>query len=124
MPDASRGIFARQGKGSHIRHDQRIHTDVVQKLQMGRQPGDLVIAGHSVDGTVHLHTPLMGIGHRLAKFILVKVSGKSPHAEAGPCQIHGISTVGHRHLQPLHIPGRSKQLRPFSYLSFLHSHCS
>ena len=115
-------IAPRQGKGSQICHDHRIHARIVQQLQMLRQAGHLVVAGHGIDGAMDPDAPLMGKGHRLPQLLRGEVSGKGPHPEGGAGQIHRIGTVEHRHPQPLHIPRRSQQLRLFPFIQHSH-HC-
>ena len=70
---------------------------------MGGQVGDLVVPGHGVDGGVDFHAMRMGELHRPGQLLVVKIARKGAHAEAGACQIHGIGTVTHRHVEPLHV---------------------
>ena len=55
----------------------------------------------------------MGKSHRLRELLLPEAGGGSPHPELGGAQIDCVGTVAHRSLQPLQIPGGSKDLRPF-----------
>ena len=111
VPLAPGGVLPRQGKGPQVRHDQGVHPGVVQPLQMLRQAGHLVVPGHGVDGAVDPDAVVVGEGHRLGQLLRGEVAGKGPHAEAGARQIYRVRTVEHGHLQPLHVPRRSQQLR-------------
>ena len=99
------GIFARQGKGTQIGHNQCIHTGVIQLLQIFRQVDDFVISRHGVHGDVALDTVVMGKLHRLGQLLRGEVSGKGTHAEAGSGQIDRIGAIEHGHFQPFHVTG-------------------
>ncbi len=105
------GVPPRQGKGPHVRHNQRIHPGAVQDLQPRREAVRLPVAGHGVDGHMDPDPVLMGKADRPGQLLPGEVSRKGAHPEALPGQIHRIRAVEHRHAQALHVPRRRQELR-------------
>lgn len=57
-------IALRRPKDPQVRDDQRIHTALIQQLQMGRQVRKLRPAGHGIHRDMHLDVVGMGEAHR------------------------------------------------------------
>ena len=105
MPGALGGILARQGKSTQIRYDQRIHACILELFQVGRQCGDLFVAGHGIDGHVDLYIMVVGVAHCQGQLLRREVTRKGTHTEGCASQVHRICAIGHCHLQPFHIAG-------------------
>ena len=105
------GMALAQAQHVHAGGDDRVRSDGVQILQVLRQPGDLIVAGQGVAG--HMDPDPSGVGqlHRPGQAGTVEIAGEGPHAEGAARQVHRIRPIGQGHLQPLHVPGGSQQLR-------------
>ncbi|MPM43448.1 hypothetical protein SDC9_90122 [bioreactor metagenome] len=115
VPLAPGGICSRQSKHAHIGRNQRVHPGALERFQMRRETGNLIVAGHCVHRAVNLHAPAVGVFHCVGKLSVGKVSGKGAHPKAGARQIYCVRPVGHGHFQPLHIPCGAKQLRKLNF---------
>ena len=118
MPLTIRGVFTCQGKSTHVRNDQRIHTRIVQLFQIRREGGDLVISRHNVHCHMGLYPVVMGVFHGLRQFLRGEIAGKGPHTEIRSCQIYSVRTVQHRHFQPFHIACGAEQFNLSHVLCF------
>ena len=105
------GVLPGQGKGPQVGDDQRIHSGVVQLLQIFGQPGDLVISGHGVHGHMNLDPVAVSEGHGFWQFLRGKISREGPHPEAGSGQVDCVRTIQHGHIQLFHVPGGGQQFK-------------
>ena len=103
------GVLFRQGQDPHVSQNDGIHPQLLQVLQPLGQTAGLPVPGHGVAGGVDPDP--VGPAQRQGGFQLLggEIAGKGPHPEGVPRQIDGVGTVGHRHLQPLHVPRRGQE---------------
>ena len=106
-----RRILPGQCKHPYICHDQRINSIRLQRRQIVRQPGHLVVARHSIHRNMHAHAVGVRKAHRFLHFRFRKVPGKGTHAKGCASQIHSVGAVEHSQAQPLQIARRHEQLR-------------
>ena len=111
----SGGVPLGQGEHPHIGQNDCVHPHVVQILQPLGQPGCLVIAGHGVAGDVDPHPVAVAQRHGGFQLLRGEVAGEGAHSEGVARQIDRVSPIGHRHVQPLHVPGGGEQLNVLSF---------
>ena len=115
VPLALRRVLPRQREHAEVGEDQRVHTRVVQQLQMLRQRLQFVAAGHRVHRDVRPDAVIVGKAHRLAQLVGAEVARERPHAEAGAREVHRVRAVEHRHAELFHIARRSEEFRLSSH---------
>ena len=100
----------------HIGDNEGVHPHIPGIAQEVWKLRDLPVQGQGIASQVDFHPMLVGQGHPIPQFILVKVGGIRPHAELFAPQVHRIRPIADSCLQPLRISHGGEDLGLFDWV--------
>ena len=84
VPLAARGVLPCQRERAEIREDERVDARSIQLLEIGRERGGLIIAGHDIDRAVDLHAcgsssgVKLPVNERMPKLVPARYTASAP----------------------------------------------